>query len=317
MPPQRTLSAVLALRTAVLAGLLFLYLVPAAAALPAGSAGFYGGGAVQDYLQFASLRVLPSGAFDARATLVTRCSPRFGDSLTESVSIRNRRLSSEGRYSATTAFRNDVEPGVAGVGGLRAEGTTTFSASVLGGGRAGVLGSGRARGAVRVQTTYSDPATGAEVSRCDTGRVRWQARRPLPDAGLGPARRPAAGIYRGATSRNQPFLMRVTGGGRAVRRAGVTVRTGCPSGVGLPLDVVAHRVRIRRGRFGAGDEFRRAYTYTDGTRVVERYSWEMRGRFARGGARGTFEMRGVVRRRSDGDVIGSCRTGEVDWRAVP
>jgi hypothetical protein len=96
----------------------------------------------------------------------------------------------------------------------------------------------------------------------------------------------------------------------------MTVRVGCPSGIGLPLDVVAHRLRVRRGRFGATDDFRREFTYPDGTPVVERYTWELRGRFGRRGARGSFALHGTMHRRSDGEQIGSCDTGAVAWKAA-
>jgi hypothetical protein len=277
-----------------------------AVGLPPGRSGLYGGGAVRDYLQFVSVRVLPGGRFTAHATLVTSCAPRFGDALTESVSVRGARLSDDGRYSATTSFSDELEPGVPTVGGLRAKGTIDFSVRLLAG--------GRAHGAVRVRSTYSDPSTGAEVSRCDTGRIPWALRRPAPDSGSGRAA-PRFRTYRGTTDQDEPFLMRVARSRRLVRRAGMTVRVGCPSGIGLPLDVVAHLVRIRRGRFGATDEFERPYTYPDGSQVVERYSWKLRGRFGRSGARGTFELHGDVHRRSDGEPIGSCDTGVIDWRA--
>jgi len=278
-----------------------------AASAPAGRTGLYGGGAVGDYLQFVSVRVLPGGRFSAHATLVTKCAPRFGDTLTESVSVRAARLSSDGAYSATTSFSDELEPGLPDVGGLRAEGTIAFSVRVLKG--------GIARGVVRVRSTYTDPATGAEVTRCDTGRIRWSARRPPGSAGAGkPARR--GGTQRGTTDQAEPFLMRVTRKGGFVQRAGMTVRIGCPSGLGLPLDVVAHRVRVRRGRFGATDDFKRLFTYPDGTRVAEHYSWELRGRLGRGGARGSFQMHGVVRRESDGETVDSCDTGPVAWRAA-
>ena len=280
---------------------------PSAASLPPGRSGLYGGGAVRDYLQFVSVRVLPGGRFSAHATLVTECAPRFGDALTESVSIRNLRLSDDGRYSGTSSFTDELEPDVPTVGGLRAQGTIDFTLRAL--------DRGRARGMVRVRTIYTDPATGAELSRCDTGAIPWTARRPAPDDGLGrPAPKPRT--YRGTTEQDEPFLMRVTRRGRLVQRAGLTVRVGCPSGIGLPLDVVAHLVRVRRGRFGATDVFERPYTYPDGSAVVERYSWKLRGRFGRSGARGTFELHGDVRRRSDGERIGSCDTGRVDWRAA-
>ena len=41
----------------------------------------------------------------------------------------------------------------------------------------------------------------------------------------------------------------------------------------------------------------------------------MRVRRGRYGARGTFELRGVVQRLSDGERIGSCDTGAIAWRA--
>jgi hypothetical protein len=79
--------------------------------------------------------------------------------------------------------------------------------------------------------------------------------------------------------------------------------------------VVAHRLRVRRGRFGATDEFQRSFTRSDGTELVERYSWKLRGRFGRAGAHGSFELHGVVRRRSDGERVSSCGTGTIEWRS--
>jgi hypothetical protein len=301
------MRARLTLMAAVTATACVAALAPsAAAALPPGRAGLYGGGAVRDYLQFVSLRVLPDGGFAAHATLVTTCAPRFGDTLTESVTIRGARLTDDGRYRATSDFSDQLEPGVPDVGGLRSEGTIAFSVRVLPG--------GAASGVIRVRSTYTDPNTGQEVSRCDSGRIPWAARRPSPQAGTG-SPTPTAGTQRGTTTQGEPFLMRTTRKGRLVQRAGLTVRMGCPSGIGLALDVVAHQVKVRRGRFGAADDFRRPYTYPDGERVVEQYSWELRGRFGRRGARGTFEMHGVVRRQSDGERIGSCDTGRIAWRA--
>jgi hypothetical protein len=309
-------------RTIIATGAILLACAPPAAAQSNGRAGLYGGGAIREYLHFVSVRVQPDWRFDANATLVTKCSPRFGDALTESVLVRDQRLSSRGRYTATTQFSDEIAPGVPTVGGLRAEGTIAFSLAVRG--RAAEAG-GRASGFARVRTTYRDPDTGEELSRCDTGRIPWSARRPPRDAGLG---RPGPGsgagtspsegrVLRGVTGQDEPFLMRVTDRGRLVRRAGLTVQVGCPSGVGLGLDVVAHRVRVRRGRFGARDEFRRPFTHPNGTRLVEHYSWALRGRFGEHGARGTFRLRGVVRRRSTGRQVGTCDTGSIAWRAIP
>ena len=258
-------------------------------------------------MQFVSLRVLPAGTLTAHATLVTKCSPRFGDQLTESISVRDVRLDSAGRYGATSSFSDRADPGVPLTGGMFVEGTITFSARVLAG--------GLARGTARVRTTYSRTEGGPVVSRCDTGPIAWSALRPPGDTGTGRSTL-QPGTHRGTTDQDEPFLMRVTDRGRLVRRAGVTARVDCPSAIGLPLDVVAQRVRVRRGRFGASGAFTRPYTNPDGEAVVERYRWEMRGRFGRRGARGTFELTGVVRRRSDGERVDSCATGEIAWRAA-
>ncbi len=279
----------------------------AAGALPPGRSGLYGGGAVRDYMQFVSLRVLPEGTLTAHATLVTKCSPRFGDQLTESISVRDVRLDSAGRYGATSTFTDRTDPGVPLTGGMFAEGTIAFSARVLAG--------GLARGTARVRTSYSRTEGGPVVSRCDTGPIAWSARRPPGDAGTGRSTL-QPGTQRGTTEQDEPFLMRVTDRGRLVRRAGVTVRVDCPSAIGLPLDVVALRVRVRRGKFGASGHFTRPYTEPDGRGVVERYRWEMHGRFGRRGARGTFELTGVVRRSSDGERVDSCASGEIAWRAA-
>ena len=278
-----------------------------AGALPPGRSGSYGGGAVRDYLQFVSLSVAPGGGLTAHATLVTRCAPRFGDQLTESISVKGVRLDARGRYSARTSFTDDVDPGVPLTGGMVAEGTIAFSARVLAG--------GVARGTVRVRTTYRRSAGGPVVSSCDTGAIGWAARRPPPDAGAGRLR-PQPGVHRGTTAAGEPLLMRVADRGRVVRRAGLTVRVDCPSAVGLPLDVVAQRVRVRRGRFGASGGFQRQFTDSGGRQLVERYTWELHGRFGTRGARGNFKLDGVVRRRDDGGRVGACGTGKIAWRAT-
>jgi hypothetical protein len=278
-----------------------------AAALPPGRSGSYGGGAVRDYLQFVSLRVAPGGGLTAHTTLVTRCAPRFGDQLTESISVKGVRLDERGRYSARSSFSDAVDPGVRLTGGMVAEGTVSFSARVLAG--------GLARGTVRVRTTYRESEGGPEVSSCDTGSIRWAARRPPPDAGAGRLRL-QPGTHRGTTTGGEPILVRVTDRGRVVRRAGLTARVDCPSAVGLPLDIVAQRVRVRRGRFGAAGDFAREFTDSGGTQLVERYAWELRGRFGSRGARGTFELDGVVRRKGDDRRVDACGTGKIAWRAA-
>jgi hypothetical protein len=294
------------LLTGAIAAVALAGAAPAAAAPPPERSGIYGGGAVRGYVHFVSLRVLPDGGLNAHATLVTNCAPRFGDELTESISVRNAKLGDDGRYSATTTFSDVVDPGVPLTGGMVAEGTIAFSVEVA--------PRGVATGRVRVRTSYRDAHGGGELSSCDTGDIPWSARRPAANAGSGrTALQP--GTHRGTTDQDEPFLMRVTRRGRLVRRAGLTVNVDCASAVGLPLDVVAQRMRVRRGRFAGEGGFRRPFTDRDGRELVERYSWKLNGRFGRRGARGSFEMSGIVRRRSDGQRVGSCTTGAVFWRA--
>jgi hypothetical protein len=289
-------------RTLLIAALAVAMPAPASAA----PAGVYGGGAASDYLQFVSMRVLPGDGLTADATLVTRCAPRFGDRLTENVSVRDVQLDASGSYSATTSFSDRVARNVPLTGGMFARRTISFSVHVG--------ADGLARGTAQVQTRYSRSERGAAVSTCDTGSIRWAARRPAADTGRGRSRL-QPGTHRGTTADDEPFLMLVTRRGRLVRRAGLTVHVDCPSTVGMPLDVVAQRARVRRGAFRAAGRFEFPYTNRNGTRVVERYRWVLRGRFGSRGARGNFELNGVVRRKSDGKPMTACATGEIGWRA--
>jgi hypothetical protein len=274
--------------------------------LPPALPGFYGGGAIRDYLHFVSLHVGRNGALTADATLVTRCAPRFGDHLTETISVRGVQLDAGGRYSGTTSFHGRVGRGVPLTDGLFARGTIAFAVHVG--------PEGLARGTAQVRTSYSRTERGRAVATCDTGSIRWTARRPAGDAGTG-AIRLQPGVHRGTTADHEPFLMRVIRGGRLVGRAGLTVHVDCPSTDGMPLDVVARRARVHRGAFHARGRFGYSYANRNGRRVVERYHWVLRGRFGSRGARGTFELNGVVRRRSDGKRMTSCSSGEIAWRA--
>jgi hypothetical protein len=245
--------------------------------------------------------------FEAHATLVTKCGPRFGDGLVETIAVTDGRLSARGAYRASASFSDDVAPGVPEIGGLHTDGTISFSARVRKG--------GVAAGTARARTSYRDPQTGAEVSRCDTGSIDWTARLPSGAVGRGEAR-PQPGVHLGTTAQGEPFLMRVVRRGRMIEQAGMTFSVSCPSAAGLPLDLVANRVPVSRdGSFDATGTFRRGFTLSDGTAVLESYAWRLRGRFGRRGATGSFRVSGVVRRRSDGTRIGRCGTGRNRWRA--
>jgi hypothetical protein len=272
------------------------------------SAGLYGGGAFRDFVHFVSFRLARSRTrFDAHATLVTKCGPRFGDGLVETIAVTDGQLSTRGAYRASASFSDEVAPGVPEIGGLHTDGTIDFSARVQSGGVA--VGTARAR------TTYRDPQTGSVVSRCDTGTIGWTARLPAGGAGRGIARL-QPGAHFGTTAQGGPFLMSVVRQGRLIARAGMTFLVSCPSAVGLPVDLVANRVPVARdGSFDATGTFRRGFTLGDGTAVLESYAWRLRGRFGRRGAIGSFQVSGVVRRTSDRVRIGRCGTGRNHWRA--
>jgi hypothetical protein len=314
MKPRRLTIALALAATACVPG--DAAATPPVPVTPAGAGlvpGLYGGGALREFVHFVSLRVGRDGhTFDASATLVTSCGPRFGDGLTESIEVDGGDLSDAGRYSASTPFDDRVDPGVPGIGELQAAGSADLTVHVLPG--------GTASGTARVRTVYRDPATGAEVSRCDTGIVRWRtlvpARSGVPARGGARGRRtPRPGVLLGTTAQGAPFLMNVARG-REVQRAGMTFTVSCPSTNGLPLDVVAQAVRISaNGRFEESGGFQRSFTLPDGTAVREAYTWELGGRFGAEGAAGTFRVSGVVRRASDNARIGGCDTGRNGWRA--
>lgn len=276
---------------------------------PAGpEPGLYGGGALREFVHFVSLRIGRGGrSFDARATLVTNCAPRFGDGLTESIEVDGGSLSGDGRYSASTPFDDLVDAGVPDIGGLRAVGTADLTVQVRPG--------GTASGTARVRTVYRDPATGTKVSSCDTGAIPWVTRLPARGAAGGRSRaRP--GVLFGATAQGAPFLMKVARRGRAIQRAGMTFTVSCPSTNELPLELVAQHVRVSaNGRFEDGGSFERSFTLADGTAVREVYTWALAGRFGAEGAAGSFRVSGVVRRASDDVRLSACDTGRNPWRA--
>ena len=292
-------------------------LVVALAAAPAADASpgsraqliptLYGGGAFGRYVQFVSVRLDPSGArADQFATLTTRCG-RFRAPLFDNVRLTNLRVTN-GRFSGLSKFSESVPAGIPEIGGLARTGTI---------GATSRLGTdGRASGIIRVRFTLLDPRSGAQRASCDTRSVRWSARIPTAGAGAGKPRARRGSSYRGLTAQGQPLLLRTARRRRAVDRAGMTFVVACESTQGRPLDLVAVRMRIRRGRFGTRRTFKRDYVSPRFGPVRETYSWRLRGRFGSRGVAGTWRVRGVVRRTADQLKVGDCDTGPNRWNAV-
>lgn len=264
----------------------------------------YGGGAFGRYVQFVSVRLDPSGArADQFATLTTRCG-RFGAPLFDNVRLTNLPVAG-GRFAGLSRFSETIPVGIPKIGGLARTGTITARSR---------LGSrGRVTGVIRVQFTLIDPASGDRRASCDTGAIRWTGRVPPARAGRGRPRAPRATSYRGLTVQEQPFVLRTARRGHSVDRAGMTMVVACPSTQGRPLDLVASRMRISHGRFGARRGFRRSFTSPLFGPVRESYSWRLRGRFGSRGAAGTWRVRGVVRRVADNLRVGQCDTGPNRW----
>ena len=171
------------------------------------------------------------------------------------------------------------------------------------------MAGGLARGTVRVRDHLLAARDRRRRYRAATpGPIPWTARRPAADAGRRHGRAPARNTPRHdrpgrAVSHARDRRRRARSPRRAHRRVD------CRSAVGLPLDVVAHRVRVRHGRFGAAGQLRAAVHRSARHAGGRALRWELRGRFGEPRARGTFELDGVVRRRSDGKRMGSCGDG--------
>jgi hypothetical protein len=167
---------------------------------------------------------------------------------------------------------------------------------------AGRLRARRATGTLTVSATFVDEATGATVSTCETGRVKWSADRD-------PGR-----VYGGKTSQDEPVVVRLN----RQRKRVTDLLYGWQSAGCQPPGFVRFSERLtnfrisRRGAFG--DTFEQSFGGGDNPKLTLTYTVD--GTIARKASRGTLRVQTEQRDATTGTVTQTCDSGTVRWRAT-
>ncbi|HEV2787717.1 MAG TPA: hypothetical protein VGV67_15065 [Solirubrobacteraceae bacterium] len=152
---------------------------------------------------------------------------------------------------------------------------------------------------------------------CRTGRVAFGARRP--DGELGKRGAVKRARYYGTTAQRgvgprRPIVLRISGDGRLVSRALFGEQVRCSDGT-RSIGIEGPSTNLTIGRTGRVRD-RETYTIDNGatrTHVEDSFT----AVFGRRGAKGTFSLSDRTVDKATGNVVQSCRSGEVNWTAAP
>lgn len=152
---------------------------------------------------------------------------------------------------------------------------------------------------------------------CRTGRVAFGARRPRGELGERGAVRRAR--YYGTTQQRgvgprRPIVLRISGDGRLVSRALFGEQVRCSDGT-RSIGIEGPSTNLTISRTGRVSD-RERYTIDNGdtrTHVEDSFT----GVFGRRGAKGTFSLSDRTVDKATGNIIQTCRSGEVKWTAAP
>jgi hypothetical protein len=161
----------------------------------------------------------------------------------------------------------------------------------------GKLGARRARGALAVDVTIIDKASGQPSDHC-AANATWKESVP--------ERR----VYSGASAQSAPVVLELTRSRKSVKAFWFGLFADCtPDGSIAPVDVITS-FRIHNGRFG--DDF--SDQGPDGTGGTIHLDFAFHGRMSRAGARGTIEVT-ATDRDAAGTTISNCPSGPIKWSA--
>ena len=153
--------------------------------------------------------------------------------------------------------------------------------------------------------------------RCKTGKVAFGARRPGSELGKRGAR--AGARYYGTTAQRgvgprRPIVLRVSADARRISRALFGEQVKCSDGT-RSIGIEAPSTNIAIGDNGRVKD-REKYTIDNGatrTYVEDRFSAVL----GRSGAKGTFSLSDRTVDKATGNVVQTCKSGEVKWTAAP
>jgi hypothetical protein len=153
--------------------------------------------------------------------------------------------------------------------------------------------------------------------RCKTGKVAFGARRPGSELGKRGAR--AGARYYGTTAQRgvgprRPIVLRVSGDARRISRALFGEQVKCSDGT-RSIGIEAPSTNIAIGDSGRVKD-REKYTIDNGaTRTYVDDSFT--AVIGRSGAKGTFSLSDRTIDKASGNVVQTCKSGQVKWTAAP
>ena len=164
----------------------------------------------------------------------------------------------------------------------------------------GKIRSGRASGRLRATVSIVEVATGAEVTTCETGSLKWSASRA-------PGR-----IYGGKTTQDQPVVVRLDRKGKRVADLIVAWESSTcePPDRYFRIPEAFTGFAVRSRRFGG--TFDDSVPMDDGGRIA--FAYDVAGNVSSRSMAGTLRVN-VTGTDAAGATNLTCDTGAVDWRA--
>ena len=156
-----------------------------------------------------------------------------------------------------------------------------------------------------------------ETETCKTGRISFGARRA--DGRLGKRGAERRARYYGTTAQRgvgprRPIVLRVSGDGKRISRALFGYHARCSDGT-RTTGIEAPRTEIKIGRTGRVSDRDSGRVQSGGT--TTHYDDRFTAVLGRRGAKGTLSLSDRTLDKATGNVIRSCSTGEVKWKAAP
>jgi hypothetical protein len=163
----------------------------------------------------------------------------------------------------------------------------------------GKLTAKRSSGTLSAIAKIADKATGAEVTSCQTGTVKWVA---VHDPGV---------IYGGATSQSEPIVLRLSADRARVNDVLTTWGASCgEAGYWHTPDHFVNFALKRTGRFG--NPFSDDTGGADGSKV--HYDYAIAGLLRKSNAKGALRVK--VTETDPAGAVSTCDSGNVTWKAA-
>lgn len=278
----------------------FVVASAATAQAPEKPSGNFGGGALvappKDLFgagnAIVAFRALDERKLEIEATVRAKCT---GGDIAAEVTI-----AADGTFSADGTATQNPRPDEKVTTNYKLSGAFTSASAIEG----------------TLSATMTRTAEGRKET-CKSGSVRFGARRPRNEIGKRGAE--GAARYYGTTAQRgvgpkRPIVLRISGDGKLISRALFGEQVKCSDGT-RSIGIEAPRTNVAISKTGRAKD-REKYTIDNGaTRTYVEDSFT--AVIGRRGAKGTFSLSDRTVDKATGNIIQTCESGEVKWRAAP